>query len=328
MHFISNMPICQYAQYLQKLLTNKTHFCLLWLVKVIMIPKYLPCPTNFSGLYTSLIKIIREFLMTMNYIPLDKNKHKDLCVKLSGDFAHAKDTHLAAASLREYAQIASCMPIIFIKDPKSETTHSVAMLGIEQGINLFMQEGKWAGHVVPLNVQRYPFDVRPDGDKLGVFIDENSDLVGKEGEPLFANEAPSPFLENRQKLLSDLANSEMATRDFVKKLADLGLLDSIVLRVQYANGQQRNINGMQTISEKRLQALDSDTVLDLHKAGYLGAIYAVLMSLGQLNRLVQLTQNSDNAVTSLNLQIEEPAAEEAAKAAPEEKPKAKKAAKK
>jgi hypothetical protein len=247
--------------------------------------------------------------MTMNYIPLDKNNHKDLHVKISNDFAHAKDTHLAAASLREYAQIAGCMPIIFIKDPKSTTTHSVAMLGIEQGVNLFMQENKWSGHVVPLNVQRYPFDVRPDGDKLGVFIDENSDLVGKEGEPLFTDGVPSPYLENRQKLLSELANSEMATRDFVKKLEDLGLLDSIVIRAQYTSGQQRNINGMQTISEKRLQGLDADTVAELHKTGYLGAIYAVLMSLGQLNRLVQLTQTGDNPVKSLQLQPEEPAAQ-------------------
>ena len=264
--------------------------------------------------------------MTMNYIPLDKNKHKDLHVKLNGDFAHAKDTHLAAASLREYAQIASCMPIIFIKDPKSETTHSVAMLGIEQGVNLFMQDGKWTGHVVPLNVQRYPFDVRPDGDKLGVFIDENSDLIGKEGEPLFIEDTPSPFLDNRQKLLSELANSEMATRDFVKKMEDLDLLESIVIRAQYVNGQQRNINGMQTISEKRLQALDADTIAELHKTGFLGAIYAVLLSVGQLNRLVQLTQSGENPVRALQLQPEEPVAAETA--APVAKPKAKKAAKK
>jgi hypothetical protein len=260
---------------------------------------------------TASSKIIRELLMTMNYIPLDKNNHKDLHIRSNNDFTHAKGTHLAAASLREYAQIAGCMPIIFIKDPKSDTTHSVAMLGIEQGVNLFMQNDKWSGHVVPLNVQRYPFDVRPDGDKLGVFIDENSDLVGKEGEPLFTDGAPSPYLENRQKLLSELANSEMATRDFVKKIEELGLFDSIVIRAQYANGQQRNINGMQTISEKRLQALDADTVAELHKTGYLGAIYAILMSLGQLNRLVQLTQSSENPVRALQLLPEEPAAEKA-----------------
>jgi hypothetical protein len=270
--------------------------------------------------------------MTMNYIPLDKNKHKDLHVKLNNDFAHTKDTHLAAASIREYAQIASCMPIIFIKDPKSETTHSVAMLGIEQGVNLFMQNEQWSGHVVPLNIQRYPFDVRPDGEKLGVFIDENSDLIGKEGEPLFTEGSASPFLDNRQKLLSELANSEMATRDFVKKLEDLGLLDSVIIRAQYVDGQQRNINGMQTISEKRLQALDADTIAELHKIGYLGAIYAVMLSLGQLNRLVQLTKTTANPVRALQLQPEEPATEEAAAAAaapaPESKPKAKKAAKK
>lgn len=252
--------------------------------------------------------------MTMNYIPLDKNKHKDMRVKLSNEFAHAKDTHMAAASLREYAQLASCMPIIFVTDPKSEMTHSVAMLGIEQGVNLFMKESKWSGHVVPLNIQRYPFDVRPDGDKLGVFIDESSALVGEEGEPLFAEDAPSPFLENRQKLLSELANSEMATRDFIKKLQELELLDPIVIRAQYVNGQQRNINGMQTISEKRLQELDAETIADLHKTGFLGAIYAVLMSLGQLNRLVQLTQETENPVRTLQLRVDEPSPEEASQA--------------
>jgi hypothetical protein len=205
------------------------------------------------------------------------------------------------------------------------------MLGIEQGVNLFMQDGKWTGHVVPLNIQRYPFDVRPDGDKLGVFIDDSSELVGKEGEPLFIEDAPSPFLDNRQKLLSELANSEMATRDFIKKLQDLGLLHPIIIHAQYVSGQQRNINGMLTISEKKLQALDAEAIADLHKTGYLGAIYAILLSLGQLNRLVQLTQGGENPVRALQLQPEEAAEAEAvttAEATPEEKPKAKKAAKK
>ncbi|MFB1037103.1 MAG: SapC family protein, partial [Sinobacterium sp.] len=136
---------------------------------------------------------------------------------------------------------------------------------------------------------------------------------------------PSPFLDNRQKFLSDLAHSEMATRDFVKKLEELDLFDAIVIRAQYVNGQQRNITRMQTISEKRLQALDAATITDLHKIGYLGAIYAVMLSLGQLNRLVQLTQSTENPVKALQLQPEEPAAEEAVAApAAEAKSKVKK----
>ena len=211
--------------------------------------------------------------MTISYVPLDKNKHKDIKINLTHNFAHAKDTHLAAASLREYAQVASCMPIVIIKDPKSDIYHSVAMLGTEQGVNLFLQDGKWQGHCVPLNVQRYPFDVRQDGDKLGVFFDENSELVGTEGEPLFTEEGePSPFLQNRQQLLSELANSEMATRDFIKKIVELDLLDPIQLGVQYADGSKRNITGMHNISEKRLQALGEAQILELHKSGFLGAI--------------------------------------------------------
>jgi len=250
--------------------------------------------------------------MTMNYIPLDKDKHQNLRVKMQHDFAHTKDAHLAAASLREYAQLASCMPIVFVQDPKTKVTHSVAMLGTEQGVNMFMQSGKWSAHNVPLNIQRYPFDVRPDGDKLGVYIDENSALVGtEEGELLFTEAGePSPFLQNRQQLLSDLANSEMATQRFIAKLVELDLLDAITLRVQYASGQQRNINGMKCISEKRLHALGDDKILELHKAGFLGAIYAVMMSLGQLNRLVQLSADGETAIHSLQLKLDEAVKEE------------------
>lgn len=244
--------------------------------------------------------------MTMNYVPLDKEKHKALRVKLSNDFAHAKDAHLAAASLREYAQIASCMPIMFVTDPTSNSTHTVAMLGIEQGVNLFMKDDKWTGHVVPLNVQRYPFDVRPDGEKLGVYIDDACDLVGeKEGELLFNEDGtPSPFLDNRQQLLSDLANSEIATQNFVKKVVELELLEPVVINVKYADGTQRNVNGIKTINESKLKGLSDETVLELHKAGYLGAMYAILMSLGQLNRIVQLNAGSENPISGLRLQTE------------------------
>ena len=255
--------------------------------------------------------------MTTSYVPLDKDKHKDLKINLNNNFAHAKDTHLAAASLREYAQVASCMPIVLVKDPKSDNFHSVAMLGTEQGINLYLQDDKWQGHCVPLNIQRYPFDVRPDGEKLGVFFDENSDLIASDGEPVFTEEGePSPFLKNRQQLLQELANSEMATQGFIKKIVELELLDPIQLGVQYVDGTKRNITGMHSISEKRLQALEEAQILDLHKSGYLGAIYALLMSLGQLNRLVQLSAKGATPIQGLQLRVEEPEADQPAEDQP------------
>jgi hypothetical protein len=169
-----------------------------------------------------------------------------------------------------------------------------------------------------MNILRYPFDVRPDGDKLGVFIDENSDLISEEGQPLFteAGEA-SEFLDSRQKFLADLANSEMLTQRFVAKVVELDLLDPIQIRLTYQDGKQRNVTGMMSINEKKLLELPEEQVLELHKQGFLGAIYAVMMSVGQLNRLVELSNDTENPIRSMQL-----SAVKAEEAAPEAAPNA------
>lgn len=241
--------------------------------------------------------------MTTNFIPLDKNKHAALKVNIKHSFEFAKDTHISAVTLRELAQVATGMPVVFIKDQQSNRIHTVAMMGIEPNTNLFSnKEGKWQGHVVPLNLQRFPFDVRQDGDQLAVFIDENSDLLADEGEPLFTElgEA-SDYLNNRQQLLADIANSEMVTQRFIKRMEELDLFEEIQLLVNYADGKQRNVTGMMAISEKKLNDLSDEVSLELKKNGYLGAIYASLLSLGQLNRLVQLSATTDSPVQAIQL---------------------------
>lgn len=246
--------------------------------------------------------------MTTNYIPLDKDQHSALKVNLQHNFNFAKDTHLAATTIREFAGIASCMPIVFVKEPQQGSLHTIAMFGFEQGTNLFFKEDKWLAHVMPLSIQRYPFDVRPDGDKLGVYIDEKADVVGEEGEALFTEAGePSEFLKSRHQMLGDIANSEIMTQKFIKELQALNLLDEVQLTIQYASGQKRNVTGLTIINEQRLNELSDEQTLEMKKAGYLGAAYAMLLSLGQLNRLVQLSTNSEQPI--VNIQLGAPQAE-------------------
>jgi len=253
--------------------------------------------------------------MAINFVPLDKEKHKDLKVAVSNTFKFAKDTHLAAATIREFAQLAATMPLVFIEDANAKRHHVVAMLGMEQNKNLFLTGDKWQGPHVPMNILRYPFDVRPDGDKLGVYIDENSDLIGEEGEALFTDAGePTEFLQNRQQFLADLANSEMMTQRFVQQVVDLDLLDPIQIRLTYQSGQQRNVTGMLSINEKKVLELPEEKVTELHKSGFLGAMYAVMMSAGQLNRLVELSNGTDNPIRSMQLSVVKP--EEAQAEAP------------
>jgi hypothetical protein len=242
--------------------------------------------------------------MAMNFVPLDKEKHKDVKVAVSAKFEFAKNTHLAAATIREFAQLAATMPLVFIEDPKSKRHHVVAMLGMEQNQNLFLTGDTWKGPNVPMNILRYPFDVRPDGDKLGVYIDENSDLINDEGKTLFTDEGEATeFLQNRQQFLADLANSEMLTQRFVQQVVELDLLDPIQIRLTYQDGAQRNVTGMMSINEKKLLELPEEKVLELHKAGFLGAMYAVMMSVGQLNRLVELSNELENPIRNMQLSV-------------------------
>ncbi|MCU7555519.1 SapC family protein [Alteromonas sp. ASW11-19] len=254
--------------------------------------------------------------MAINYIPLDKEKHKDTKVAVNNTFKYAKKTHLAAATIKEFAQLASTMPIVFIKDPNNDRYHVVAMLGMEQSQNLFLNGERWEGPHVPMNILRYPFDVRPDGEKLGVYIDENSEMLSDDGQPLFTEAGePSDFLKNRQQFLADLANSEMMTQRFVKQVIELELLEEVQIRLTYENGQQRNVTGMLSINEKKLLELPEEKVLELHKSGFLGAMYAVMLSLGQLNRLVELSNGTENPIRNMQLSVvkaEDKAQEEAA----------------
>lgn len=253
----------------------------------------------------------------MNFVPLDKNKHKDLKVAVDPAFPYAKNTHLAAASIREFAQLAGAMPVVFIEDPKTNKHHVVAMLGIEPGQNLYLQNDKWNAPHIPMNIVRYPFDVRPDGEKLGVYIDEESDLIKDEGQALFKEDGePTDFLNSRQQLLGDLANSEMLTQKFVAKVVELDLLSPMQLRVQYASGQGRNVGGILTINEKKLVELADEQVLELHKAGFMGALYSMMLSLGQLNRLIELSNNTENPIKAMQMESA-PASEEQAETDPQ-----------
>jgi hypothetical protein len=240
--------------------------------------------------------------MAINYVALDKDKHSALKVVPKVNFSLVGETHLAAATIREYAQLSGCMPLVFIEDPKTKNIHTVAMLGLEQGKNLYWAEEKWQAPHVPMNIQRYPFDIRPDGDRLGVYIDENSDLIKEEGELLFTEAGePSEFLQNRQQFLSDLANSEVQNQRFVKQMQENNLLEEIQIRITYMSGQVRNVTGVMSVNEKKLIELEDEKIIELHKAGYLGAAYSMMLSMGQLNRLVELSNKSDNPVQSIQL---------------------------
>ena len=71
----------------------------------------------------------------------------------------------------------------------------------------------------------------------------------------------------------------------------MGLLKSIDLVVQYQDGTNQSITGLITIDEDKINTLSAEQLHGLNQQGYLVQIHALLISIYQLNSIIQ-KQNS------------------------------------
>ena len=81
---------------------------------------------------------------------------------------------------------------------------------------------------------------------------------------------------------------------FIKELVDNDLLLELELNVNFASGETKKLVGLYSVDEKKIQALSDEQVLDFHKRGLFIPIHAMLGSVGQVNRLAQLRNQSES----------------------------------
>ncbi|GEO01605.1 SapC family protein [Novosphingobium sediminis] len=208
-------------------------------------------------------------------------------------------TDLAAAAMLGHVPLgfseiplAVCdYPIVFIKDGATGAFRLVALLGFAANRNLFVIGGSWAATYLPLNVLRLPFYLgAPDGGELELCIDEGSSLIGgTPGNALFeASGSETAFLAGRRTLLNTMLADAEKTARFVSTVTAARLVTPMTITLHHADQRQQDIAGAYTIDPLALESLDGETLQKLHRDGHLGAIYAVMHSLGQLTRLEQL----------------------------------------
>jgi len=242
-----------------------------------------------------------------NFVPVRKEQHQNLKLASKRDLAHAAGQHIVSLTAAEYAQASASFPILLVKNPESPRYRSVAMLGLESGENLFYKDEKWSALSLPQSIGMAPFALGLDPDKentLTACVDMDSALVGEEKElALFeADGKESELLANVQNSLGRLYENEKMTENFIKELEENDLLQEIELNIDLSSGEKKKLTGMFTVNEDKVKSLTDDKVLDFHKRGLFVPIYAMLGSLGQINRLVQLRNQTNNAKIS-NIQI-------------------------
>ncbi len=228
-----------------------------------------------------------------NITPLNSVQQKNDRVRQVTDFTFAANTHFIPVTGMEFGEAAKALPIVFVRSEDGGFT-PIVMVGLQENKNMFVSsEGKWLAGYIPGYVRRYPFVLsssEENSDQLTICIDDTyPGYNAKDGEALFQGQGkPTPFLEGVIEILKHFHAHSNLTIEFCKRLADSGILEELKGEFSMPNGEKKiKLEGLYTVSEKKLVGLDDKTVLDFFRRGELAWIHFQLSSLANLSRMVE-----------------------------------------
>lgn len=234
--------------------------------------------------------------MANKHVLLNNVDHHNIKIITERSARYGDDVSFVMTFPLEFRRIQSCYPIFFRKDANTGQFSPIALLGFEPRENLYLSDNGWDANYVPLMIQRQPFliglqRVEGEGDatKPVVSIDINSPRVNElEGEALFLEHGgTSDYLAAMTELLETIRLADEMNTDFVDALLKLDLIEAVTMQVELKDGSKHEMLGYYTINEEKLDALDSETLGELHGHHYLDSIYMILASLSCFRTLVQ-----------------------------------------
>lgn len=210
--------------------------------------------------------------------------------------------------ITELVQAANNYPLFLLRDGQSRVWQPTALLGLAEGSNLFIENGQWTGVYRPQLLDLYPFYLFPKEDKSGYRLgldEQSSALSHSQGEALYdASGQPSVYLNSLQRRLQADFSDGALSYAFTEALEQLKLLRAVDLSVEFQNSRQHLISGLHTIDEEALNSLDAESLVKLQKKGYLAPLYALLVSIYQINAMIRRHNHlhSDTPVKRINLE--------------------------
>lgn len=227
---------------------------------------------------------------------LDSLAHRDLRVRIEAGEQLGDAVMACLVMPAEFRQVQAQFPIVFRRDIETGAFSALALLGFENGENLFLAGDHWDAAYKPLALAVQPFLIGRTSDpgqtpQVHVDMDsprivEGGDQAG-EGVRVFEEAGqPSPLLETVAQRLGDLDHAYRTGGAFFEALASLDILEPFSLDVPLVDGSNQSLVGFHCIDEEKLRALDAATLGELHGAGHLMPMFMALASLSQFNELV------------------------------------------
>ena len=220
-----------------------------------------------------------------NIVPLNNQTHRSLRVRAEASARLGDNQRFVQVVVNEFPLLVVHYPILLSKNAETGQFYCGAVLGFDDGENLFLSEAGGQQGYRPLNLQRMPFYAA--GRDIAIDL-EHPRVSSEEGTALFSDSgAPTPYLESMLAAFRDLSAGLEMTKVFIETLMKLKLLEPIDMDVRFDDGSRRNITGLYTVSQDALGKLPDGAVLDLFRRGYLKPIYLMIASLKQLPLLAE-----------------------------------------
>lgn len=221
---------------------------------------------------------------------INSSAHGNVKVKSNPSFIQSKNKHFAPVVVQEFISASKEFPIVFIKDTETGRFNAVVLLGLKPQENLFFDEKSWQGSYTPQALTLYPFVIHqaPDSDKALLCVDEESELVNEtEGDAFFDEKgAQQAWLTAKGEAVVDYIDKSGVTQNFIQLLLAKELLAPQTLSLNLAGQEEYTLDGLYVINEQKLNDLSDSEFSELRKTNALPAIYAVLMSMPCIKKLI------------------------------------------
>ncbi len=221
----------------------------------------------------------------------DVGQHAHLRLKAGGRLDFAASTNSIVLGANEFFLAQAHYPIVFTV---GATVSAVAVVGLQEARNLFVDSaGTWqAASYVPAYVRRYPFVLvqYPDRDDLTLAFDRAAETISEDqGEPLVADGKPSLVIQRALEFCGAFQQQAELARQFAAALVEHKLLVENRAQLTLPSGMAASLSGFQIVDETRFNMLSDDVIVDWRRRGWLGLVYAHLMSMHRWEGLARLT---------------------------------------
>lgn len=240
-----------------------------------------------------------------NPVLLNNVDHQNLRVIVGHGPEFGDNINQALIFPTEFEEIQREYPIFFRQDANGEF-QTVALLGLEKGENLFLDEHGWQARYVPAIQARGPFLIglqkrEGEDDREPIIqVDLDHPRISKtdDGYPVFLPQGGnSPYLDHIALVLRMIHQGHALAKPMFDAFQELDIIEPITVEMQLSDREKCTALDFFSISEEKFAALDGPALEQLHRAGFLHMAFMVRSSLRNVSRLLDMKNRKRAAQT-------------------------------